>query len=166
MLQGYGGQTHSIRHGLRWFSAFLFVQQKQRMGQLPTELVDMIMLKMDVRTLGVLYDRGALKDMVSAPVAREIEDRVLRQAREDREEHKKLLSKSLWLIRSWQSNPSVRFRLEILKRSRPLRWNEKWDKGQKVLSRISPNDASYRMIPGDGENAGENTGDFYPYIHI
>ena len=41
------------------------------MGRLPTELVDMIVLKMDVRTLGVLYDRGTLMDMVSAPAARE-----------------------------------------------------------------------------------------------
>ena len=54
------------------------------MGRLPTELVDMIVLKMD--------DRGTLMDMVSAPAAREIEEKVLRQAREDREEHKRLLS--------------------------------------------------------------------------
>ena len=59
------------------------------MGQLPTELVDMIVLKMDVRTLGVLYDRGTLKDMVSAPAAQEIEEKVLQRAQE---EHERLLS--------------------------------------------------------------------------
>ena len=59
------------------------------MGRLPTELVDRIMLEhMDAQTLGVLYDRGALKDMVSAPAAQEIEEKVLRRARE---EHKRLL---------------------------------------------------------------------------
>ena len=66
-----------------------FLTQKKKMRQLPTELVDRIMLDhLDVRTLGVLYDRGALMDMVSAPAAREIEEKVLRRARE---EHKILL---------------------------------------------------------------------------
>ena len=73
------------------------------MGQLPTELVDMIMLKMDVRTLGVLYDRGALMDMVSAPAAREIEEKVLRRARD---EHKRLLfEKCLFHLKIGYDNP-------------------------------------------------------------
>ena len=59
------------------------------MGRLLTELVDRIMLDLDEKTLGVLYDRGALKGMVSAPAAREIENKVLRRARE---EHQRLLS--------------------------------------------------------------------------
>ena len=59
------------------------------MGRLPIELVDRILLDLDEKTLGVLYDRGALKDMVSAPAAREIEEKVLRKARG---EHKRLLS--------------------------------------------------------------------------
>ena len=58
------------------------------MGRLPTELVDRIMLGLDEKTLDVLYDRGVLMDMVSAPAAREIEEKVLRRARE---EHKRLL---------------------------------------------------------------------------
>ena len=70
-------------------SGHLFFDPKQKMGRLPTELVDMIVLKMDVRTLGVLYDRGTLKDMVSAPAAQEIEEKVLQRARE---EHERLLS--------------------------------------------------------------------------
>ena len=67
------------------------------MGRLPTELVDRIMLDhMDAQTLGVLYDRGALKDMVSAPAAREIEAKVLRKARG---EHNRLLARTLERLR-------------------------------------------------------------------
>ena len=71
-------------------SGHLFFDPKQKMGRLPTDLVDRIMLDhMDAQTLGVLYDRGALKDIVSAPAAREIEEKVLQRARQ---EHKRLLS--------------------------------------------------------------------------
>ena len=71
-------------------SGHLFFDPKQKMGRLPTDLVDRIMLDhMDAQTLGVLYDRGTLKDVVSAPAAREIEEKVLRRARE---EHKRKLS--------------------------------------------------------------------------
>ena len=87
------------------------------MGRLPTELVDRILLDLDEKTLGVLYDRGTLKDMVSAPAAREIENKVLRQARE---EHQRLLSMSLeclpWHV--WQDGtPMTRHAVHYLRTS-------------------------------------------------